>query len=215
MSLPTQTDVRGTGAPMREYTAAERRIAHEQTFRTTPRRYGLDARLIFWLEDRVWGSARTLGKFKARELVARSPYRAWEADDDPTAPVEAANERAHWAVLRALLDDDGIDENAVRYGVLPLLGAIGMFAYTSLLVRVQPDRSYRLNADIEDHAEHEYAALIAEHPEWETRPYDDGAAPAYGVYESRNDVLRQISLDEREHKRRSIERIESRPQTGR
>jgi len=83
-----------------------------------------------------------------------------------------------------------------------------MFAYTSLLVRVKPDRSYRLNADIEDHAEQEYAAFVAEHPEWETRRYDDEAAPAYGSYRSRNDVLRQISLDEREHKARSIERAE-------
>jgi demethoxyubiquinone hydroxylase (CLK1/Coq7/Cat5 family) len=191
---------------MREYTADERRAEHEETLRSSRRRYGIDARTIFWLEDRVWGAARTLGKFKAQELVARSPYRAWEGDDDPTAATEAANERAHWSVLRVLIDEDGINESTVRYGVLPLLGAIGMFAYTSLLVRVQPERSYRLNADIEDRAEHEYAAFVAEHPEWEARPYDDGAIPAYGAYESRNDVLRQISLDEREHKRRSIER---------
>jgi demethoxyubiquinone hydroxylase (CLK1/Coq7/Cat5 family) len=194
---------------MRGYTAEERRVEHDATLRTPPRRYGIDARTIFWLEDRVWGTDRSLGKFKAQELVARSPYRAWEGHDDPTAAAEAANERAHWKVLRALLDDDGIDENTVRYSVLPILGAIGMFAYTSLLVRIQPGRSYRLNADIEDHAEHEYAALVEEHPEWEARPYDESATPAYGVYESRNDVLRQISLDEREHKRRSIERSAS------
>jgi hypothetical protein len=195
-----------TGAPMREYTADERRAEHEATRHTPPRPYGLDARLIFWLEDRVWGTTRTLGKFKAQEFVARSPYRAWEGQHDPTASAEAANERAHWTVLRALLDDDGVNENAVRYGALPVLGAIGMFAYTSLMLRVQPERTYRLNADIEDHAEHEYAAFVAEHPEWESYAYDDTAAPSYGTYESRNDVLRQVCLDEREHKRRSIER---------
>ena len=156
----------------------------------------------------MWGSARTLGKFKAQELVARSPYRAWERDDDPIAAAEAENERTHWNVLRSLIEHDGINESTLRYAVLPFLGAVGMFAYTSLLVRVKPDRSYRLNADIEDHAEHEYAAFVAEHPEWETRVYDDRAVPAYGSYQSRNDVLRQISLDEREHKVRSIERAE-------
>ena len=193
---------------MRDYTPDERRAEHASTLRTPPRRYGIDARIIFWLEDRVWGSARTLGKFKAQELVARSPYRAWERDDDPAAAAEAENERTHWNVLRALIEDDGIDESTLRYGVLPFLGAIGMFAYTSLLVRVQPDRTYRLNADIEDHAEHEYAAFVSEHPEWETRGYDDLAVPAYGSYRSRNDVLRQIALDEREHKMLSIERAE-------
>src|SRR4051794_31547760 len=103
-----------TGGPMRVYTAADRRAEHEKTRHTPPRCYGIDARTIFWLEDRVWGSARTLGKFKAQELVARSPYRAWEGHDDSTAAAEAANERAHWTVLRALIDDDGIDENTLR-----------------------------------------------------------------------------------------------------
>ena len=206
MSADTHTQQSGT--PMREYTADERREEHAKTLHSSPRRYGVDARAIFWLEDRVWGAARTLGKFKAQELVARSPYRAWEGNDDPTAASEAANERAHWNVLRALIDEDGINESTLRYGVLPTLGAIGMFAYTSLLVRVDPERSYRLNADIEDHAEHEYAAFVAEHPEWEARPYDDSAVPSYGTYRSRNDVLRQVSLDERAHKQRSVERVE-------
>jgi hypothetical protein len=199
---------------MREYTADERRAEQAETLSTPRRRYGIDARTIFWLEDRVWGTARTLGKFKAQELVARSPYRAWEHDDDPSAAAEAANERAHWNVLRTLIAEDGINESRARYGLLPALGAIGMFAYTSVLVRVQPDRSYRLNADIEDRAEHEYAAFVAEHPEWEVRAYDSNGAPTYGAYESRNDVLRQISLDEREHKRRSIERAVSGTRTA-
>jgi ubiquinol oxidase len=32
---------------------------------------------------------------------------------------------------------------------------------------IRPDWSYRLNADFEDHAEHEYMAYVAEHPELE------------------------------------------------
>src|SRR3954462_12337017 len=109
--MATDTLRKPTGRPMRDYTAEERRAEHALTLRTPSRRYGIDARTIFWLEDRVWGPARALGKFKARELVARSPYRAWERRDDPAAAEEAANERAHWAVLRGLLDDDGINES--------------------------------------------------------------------------------------------------------
>jgi hypothetical protein len=46
--------------------------------------------------------------------------------------------------------------------------------------RSGPEWSYRLNADFEDHAEHEYALLVTEHPEWEDEPYD-GARRATGV----------------------------------
>src|ERR1700704_6344805 len=58
-------------------TPEERRERQQQILDSPPRPYGVEARVIFWLEDRAWGTERTLPKFKARELVARSPYRAW------------------------------------------------------------------------------------------------------------------------------------------
>jgi len=36
---------------------------------------------------------------------------------------------------------------------------------------INPKWSYLLNADFEDHAEHEYMLLVAEHPEWEDIPF--------------------------------------------
>jgi hypothetical protein len=195
---------RHPGGPMVDLTPDERRDHQQQTLGTPPRSYGVDARAIFWLEDRVWGTGRTLSKFKARELVARSPYAAWAGvhPDSTSDEEEKRNEISHWHVLRELIAEDNCHDNPVRFGLLPAMGAAAMYVFTRVQHRLDEARSHRLNADIEDHAEHEYALLVAEHPEWETRPYT-AAVPEYGEYESRADVLRQISCDERVHKERS------------
>jgi ubiquinol oxidase len=65
---------------------------------------------------------------------------------------------------------------------------------------VQPAWSYRLNADFEDHAEHEYALLVQEHPEWEDQPYTGSFTDDYGAYDSLADLFRQIGYDERLHR---------------
>jgi ubiquinol oxidase len=65
---------------------------------------------------------------------------------------------------------------------------------------VQPAWSYRLNADFEDHAEHEYAFLVREQPEWEELPYEGSFTDDYGAYDSLADLFRQIGYDERLHK---------------
>lgn len=68
---------------------------------------------------------------------------------------------------------------------------------------VRPVWSYRLNADFEDHAEHEYAILVSEHPEWERTPFESQFTADYGEYASLADVFRQIGHDERLHKQES------------
>ena len=72
---------------------------------------------------------------------------------------------------------------------------------------VRPAWSYRLNADFEDHAEHEYALLVAEHPEWETTPYAGEFTADFGHYDSLADLFRQIGYDERLHKLESEHNI--------
>lgn len=197
---------RSWGSPLVELTPEQRREQQLRTLETPPRSYGIEARVIFWVEDRAWGTDRTLSKFKARELVARSPYRAWahEHTDESSDAEDERNERSHWNVLKALIAEDECRDNAFRFGLLPAFGAVSMYMFSRVQHRLNPSRSYRLNADIEDHAQHEYALLVAEHPEWEARPYS--AVPDYGTYESRADVLRQISCDEQVHKERSLDR---------
>ena len=139
-------------------TPEQRRQKHHQILNSPQRPYGVEARVIFWLEDRAWGTERTLPGSK-RELVARSPYRAWadEHDDERSDVEEERNERSHWNVLRQLIEEDKCDESRVRFDVLPAIGALSMYTFTRIQHRLNPQRSYRLNADIEDHAAHEYA----------------------------------------------------------
>jgi len=193
---------------MVDLTAEQRRQRQRETLSAPKRRYGVDARIIFWLEDRAWGPERTLPKFAARELVARSPYRAWRDmhEDQETAEGEDANERAHRDIVRQLIAEDGVPENRIRFRLVPALGALAMYVFSRLQHRVAPVRNHRLNADIEDHAEREYAELVAEHPEWERQGYVPVAVPAYGAYASRADVLRQIGADEHVHKQLSLAR---------
>jgi hypothetical protein len=63
-----------------------------------------------------------------------------------------------------------------------------------------------LNADFEDHAEHEYMTLVAEHAEWENDPFTS-AFEADGSFDSLADLFRQIGHDERVHKQESLARI--------
>jgi hypothetical protein len=65
--------------------------------------------------------------------------------------------------------------------------------------------SYRLNADFEDHAEHEYALLVQEHPEWEDQSFTSALADDYARVATTADLFRQIGYDERVHKEASLE----------
>lgn len=214
-------------APLIALTPEERRREQEITLTTPPRRYGLDARVMFWVEDRLWGTARTLPKFWARELVARTPYQAWEqasyfattvAGGRPAVAhsvyehvveyrAEQDNEQWHLLVLEEMMGDDGMAVSRFRYRLLAQMVAFGFYQFSFLLYATQRRVSYRLNADIEDHAEHEYAHLVAEHPEWEGTPFRPSFLPNH--YQSRADVLRQIGYDERIHKQESLARMEA------
>ena len=191
------------------------------------RPWGRDARLQFWLEDRVFGQERTLPKFRARELIARSPYWAWEqaafylpAGSATTVPGPAASttasrrpapsrttRRGTCSSSRSSSRPRGIQENPVRFRLLAQAMALGVYQQFWILRLVNPAWSYRLNADIEDHAEHEYAALVAEHPEWENDPFPSDVAPGYAPYESLADLFRQIGADEGLHKELSLARM--------
>ena len=87
------------------------------------------------------------------------------------------------------------------------------FAYYQLswiTYAIKPAWSYRLNADFEDHAEHEYALLVEEHPEWEKTPFHSEFADDFGHYHSLADLFRQIGYDERLHKQQSESALDAR-----
>ncbi len=198
----------------------ERLSAVQQTSLASPRRhYSLSARLLFWIMDALYGTPRAWHKFRVLELVARVPYQAWENvayvavthtasepgfarrifDRVRTSRWEQDNEQWHLLILEELTADEP-RKPWLRHRLIPQLLAFAYYQLSWLMYVVQPALSYRLNADFEDHAEHEYALVVQEHPEWEHQPYTGSFTDDYGAYHSLADLFRQIGYDERLHK---------------
>jgi hypothetical protein len=193
--------------------------AQSESLATPRRRAGLSARALFLIMDVVYGRHRTLEKFRVLELVARVPYQAWENvayvavthtarqpgfarrvfDRVRASRWEQDNEQWHLLILEELTRD--VPRGWwLKSRVLPQILAFGYYQLSWIMYVLRPAWSYRLNADFEDHAEHEYALLVQEHPEWEDQPYEGSFTDDFGSYDSLADLFRQIGYDERLHK---------------
>jgi len=201
--------------------------AHAETLAAPRRGYSFAARCLFLGLDVVYGRARTLEKFRVLELIARVPYQAWEQvayvatthvhqrvdlargiyDRILETRAQQDNEQWHLLILDELIAARGNALGRLRSAWLPQLIAFFYYQLSWLLYVVNPAWSYLLNADFEDHAEHEYATLVVEHPEWEAAPYRSQFFADYGQFDSLADVFRQISHDERAHKLESEAKI--------
>ena len=197
--------------------------AQAETLGSPRRRYGAAARILFVLLDVLYGKDRTLKKFKVLELVARVPYQAWEQvaynaithmyqqpamarrihDRIAEYREQQDNELWHLLILEELVARSGEAQSAIKFFWVPQAIAFIYHRLSWLLMVVRPVWSYRLNADFEDHAEHEYMTMVAEHSEWESTPFVSGFADHYGTFASLADLIRQISHDERIHKQES------------
>ncbi len=208
-------------------TSERLRAEQQRTLSTPRRRYGLAARCLFAVMDLVYGRRRTLSKFKVLEVVARVPYQAWENvayvaithrySRPPLAKrifrrVEESrsqqdNEQWHLLILEELVAASGRRESFVRYRLFPQILAFVYYQLSWLLYVLHPAWSYGLNADFEDHAEHEYALFVAENPYLEDQPYEGLFSHEYGRFDSLADLFRQIGHDERFHKEESLARM--------
>ena len=226
----------GSGPPAALVTAAHApvHLDHEALARTYSatlaakrREYSMPARMLFEGLDLFYGSPRTLEKFRVLELIARVPYQAWEQaayvatthvheqdglarriyDRVVEARAQQDNEQWHLFILNELIAAKGNALGPVRTAWLPQVIAFVYYQISWLLYVLSPAWSYRLNADFEDHAEHEYAELVNEHPEWESVPFTSKFSADYGEFSSLADAFRQISHDERVHKLESEEKI--------
>lgn len=200
---------------------------HRRTLDTPRRRYGVLSRTLFGVMDVVYGKDRTLPKFKVLEVIARVPYQAWEhvgyvaithrSSRPPMARriferVEECrsqqdNEQWHLLIIQELIWAAGLRQGTFRYRVLPQVLAFAYHRISCILYALKPAWSYALNADFEDHAEHEYAEFVAANPQLETTPWRSLVADDYGRFGSVADLLRQIAYDERVHKEESLARL--------
>lgn len=204
----------------------EQLVAAQYETLSAPRRhYGLPARALFRVLDVLYGQERTLSKFKVLELVARVPYQTWEQvayiavthvhgrlalarrihERVAEARAQQDNEQFHLLILEELIVKSGITEGRLKFYWIPQLLAFSYYQLSLLLYVFRPGWSYLLNADFEDHAEHEYMSFANEHPEWEDTRFESEIAPDYGNFDSLADLFRQIGHDERVHKQESLE----------
>jgi ubiquinol oxidase len=203
-------------------------VAEQQRTLASPRRrYGFLARLLFFTMDLVYGRARTLSKFKVLELIARVPYQTWEHvayvavthlhrkphfarrvfEFVRESRAQQDNEQWHLLILEEAVQRRGIEEGFLRYRVVPQLIAFFYYHVSWLLYVINPRLSYALNADFEDHAEHEYMHFVQENPDLENQPFVSDFRQDYGSFRSMAELLRRIGLDEREHKDESLARM--------
>lgn len=204
-------------------------VEQAKTLSTPRRMYGLLARLLFLTMDLVYGRRRTLSKFKVLEIIARVPYQAWEHvayiamthtyaqphfarrifDFIQESRHQQDNEQWHLLLLEELVQRKGVRESFFFARVLPQFMAFAYYHISWLLYVIKPARSYELNADFEDHAEHEYMEFVRENPALETEPFVSEFTADYGNFANLADLFRQIGVDERSHKEQSLARIDN------
>jgi len=181
--------------------------------------YSATARFFFGAMDRLAGPETTLAKARMVEALASIPYRAWErrhtgrmslAYDDPVLFTEGRelvrwartaqdNEYWHLLVVNEKLRQEGTEDPRYMTRPIPFFMLAGYTFMMWAMARLGIARSYLLNAEFEDHSEHYYAQLVAEHPEWEDQPVASSLVEEYGSFRSWADVFRRIGLDERDH----------------
>ncbi len=200
----------------------------QQKTLSAPRlRYGFFSKLLFASFDLVYGKKRTILKFKVLEIVARMPYQAWERvayiamthtymvpafcrrifDFVEESRRQQDNELWHLLLLEEMRQKKGIRENFFFYKVAPQIAAFLYYHATCLLYIIKPSFGYQLNAEFEDHAEHEYMEFVKENPSFENEHFESGFKKDYGDYKTVADVLRRIGLDERVHKEECLARV--------
>ena len=200
----------------------------EKTLSSKRRSYGFLAKGLFLIMDLFYGRPRTLSKFKVLEVIARVPYQSWEHvayiamththgkpdfarrifDFVKESRHQQDNEQWHLFILEEMIQSMGKKENFFMFRFVPQLMAFFYYHISWLLYVIKPSWSYGLNADFEDHAEHEYMEFVRENPQFENEPFVSMFEKDYGAFPSLADLFRQIGVDEREHKNESLKRIE-------
>jgi len=194
--------------------------AEQQSTLERPRlRYSAAARVFFAMMDLVTGRRTTLAKVLLIETLASIPYRAWELRQyermtsryrEPSAVARARaiaawgrhaqdNEYRHLLVIDERMREEKLGRPWYLRRPVPALMVFGYRVLARLMALVDIRRAFLFNAEFEDHAEHVYAAFVADHPEMERQPVESALVSRYTDVETWADVFRRIGLDERDH----------------
>jgi len=187
-------------------------------------KYSFMARLFFISFDLLTGSKTTLFKVKLLEILAGVPYRAWEIRQYQKLTRCYGNDKLMSQARRLMVWAREAQDNEYQHLLLlhekiiaeklkqpwflsPFVVRLMVFSYRLFawaLAKFSLRRSIGFNAEFEDHAERSYAEFVLEHPEWEAQPVVGPLAKAYSQFANWADLLRRVSLDERDHRNLSF-----------
>ena len=197
----------------------------QQASMARPRyRYSWVARFFFVSMDLVTGRKATLAKARLLEILAGVPYRAWEVNQyglmtrsyRDRARVDQArrfvrwsreaqdNEYWHLLVIAQKMKAENMREPWYLVGPVPWFIVWSYGLMSRLLALFNLRRAFLFNGEFEDHAEHEYAQLVADNPAWESQSVEDELVSQYSKVRAWADVFRRIGLDERDHRNQSF-----------
>jgi len=182
------------------------------------------AKFLFGTLHLIAGKKHSLPKAKLLEILASVPYREWEMKkyvslsrnfrnkyeiDKANAIIEWGreaqdNEYMHVLVIHEKMKEDGIKD---PWYLSPFVVFFAVYSYmfiAKLVKYISLKSAFHFNAQFEDHAEHIYAEMVNEHPEWETQPLANELVKKYADVDNWADVFRRISLDERDHRNNSF-----------
>ncbi len=186
--------------------------------------YGLLPRLFYVSMDIFAGKTTTLSKAKLLEMFAGVPYRAWELrhyvrmtrryrdrdfvrqcwDAIEWARAAQDNEIWHLFVIHEKMKEDGEKDAWYLTPPIPALLMMTYWALARFMAWLGMHGAYLFNAQFEDHAEHNYAAFVEDHPEMDCQTVNNAIVAEYGAFATWGDVFRRIMLDEREHRNASF-----------
>lgn len=187
-------------------------------------KYSLIARVFFASMDVFAGKKVTLSKAKLLEMLASIPYREWESHQyhrltrryRDSGWVQRARQIVEWGreaqdneywhllvIQEKMKEEQGKDAWYLTPPIPWLM--VGTYVLMARLLAFFSLRgAFMFNGQFEDHAEHEYARLVEDHPEWETQPVNSPVVAEYNPAPVWADVFRRIGLDERDHRNRSF-----------
>jgi hypothetical protein len=186
--------------------------------------YSPAAKLFFAAINILTGKKVTPAKAKLIEILASIPYRAWEIRQYGRLTrsyknldlVQKAcrimlwsreaqdNEFWHLQVINEKMKEDGLKDPWYLFPVFPFF-MVGLYIFlTRMMAFVNIRRAFLFNAEFEDHAEHEYAVFVEEHPELEKQPVKSKKVKQYADLPFWADIFRRIGLDERDHMNHSF-----------
>jgi len=187
-------------------------------------RYSLTAKFFFFAMDLMAGRRLSLGKAKLLEILASIPYREWEIryytlitkrfrNSNKVNRAQKVidwgrhaqdNEYNHLQVIHEKMKEDGLKDPWYLWPPITFFIVLTYVVMSKIVIWINSKSAYHFNAQFEDHAEHIYAKMVTQHPEWEEQPVTNDKVKQYADVATWANVFRRIMLDERDHRNESF-----------